>query len=221
MTIDLANGEAQEARLAALAVLSQQTRELMDAVTLSDVDETEMAAVTAELVALTERLRAVRRDAPRPHEVGPDGAFRHLGNAVTGACNPHALPLEIERTPEGGSRASVTFRPMHEGPPSTVHGGVVAMVLDHLLGDAVAASGRPGMTGTLTIRYRQRVPYGEPVVASAIVTRGEGRKTWVEGSIALPDGTPLVEATGLFITPAVWADAIAALDEGRLADPGR
>ncbi|GAA1271181.1 thioesterase [Planotetraspora silvatica] len=209
MTIELANGEAQ---LAALAVLSQQTRELMDAVVLTDVDETEIAAVTAELVALTERLRAVRRDTALPHEFAPDGTFRHLGNAVTGACNPHALPLEVERSPEGGSRADVNFRPAHEGPPAGVHGGVSAMILDHLLGDAVAASGRGGVTGTLTIRYRQRVPYGERVVATANVTRSEGRKTWADGSIALPDGTPLVEATGLFVTPEIWM---------RPAEPGQ
>jgi acyl-coenzyme A thioesterase PaaI-like protein len=201
MTIELANGEAQ---LAALAVLAQQTRELMDAVVLTDVDETEIAAVTAEMVALTERLRAVRRKTPLPHEFAPDGTFRHLGNAVVGACNPHALPLEVERPPEGGSRADLNFKPTHEGPPSAVHGGVTAMILDHLLGDAVAAAGRPGVTGTLTIRYKRLVPYGTPVVASAEATRIEGRKTWADGSIALPDGTPLVEATGLFITPETW-----------------
>ena len=201
MMIDLGQGEAQ---LAALAVLAQQARELMDAVVLTDVDEDELSAVTAELVALTERLRAVRRDAPLPHEVSPDGRLRHLGNAVTGACNPHALPLEIERTRDGGSRADLAFRPTHEGPPASVHGGVSAMILDHLLGDAVAASGRVGVTGTLSIRYRRRVPYGQVLVGSGRVTRAEGRKTWAEGSIALPDGTPLVEATGLFITPTAW-----------------
>ena len=42
--------------------------------------------------------------------------------------------------------------------------------------------------------------------ASAIrdEARTEGRKTWVEGRIATPDDTVLVEATGLFITPAQW-----------------
>ncbi|MEW9532317.1 PaaI family thioesterase [Microbispora sp. NPDC049125] len=197
MTTDL------EARLAAQAVLSQQARELVDAVVLTDVDEGEMAAVAAELVALTERLGAVRRDGPRPHELGPDGMFRHLGNAVVGACNPHALPLVVRRTADG-VKADVMFRPSHEGPPASVHGGVSAMILDHLLGEAVAASGRAGMTGTLTLRYLRPVPYGEPLAGTAAVTRTEGRKTWAEGAITLPDGTRLAEATGLFVTPALW-----------------
>ncbi|GAA0384127.1 thioesterase [Acrocarpospora corrugata] len=206
MTTDLAAAHDEEAQLSALEVLAQQARELVDAVVLTDVDVAELAAVTGELAALTERLRAVRRETPLPHEFAPDGTFRHLGNAVTGACNPHALPLRPERPPTGGTRAELTFRPTHEGPPGTVHGGVTAMILDHVLGDAVAASGRPGMTGTLTIRYRGRIPYSEPVVATGMVTRVEGRKTWADAVIADREGTPLVEATGLFITPRGWLD---------------
>ncbi|RCG32459.1 PaaI family thioesterase [Sphaerisporangium album] len=197
-------------RFAALAVLAQQVRDLVDAVVLTDVPEEELTAVTADLVALTERLKESRRAAPLPHEWTPDGRFRHLGNAVTGECNPHALPLVIERTPEGGSRAEITFRPTHEGPPAAVHGGVIAMIFDHLLGDAVAASGAAGLTGTLSVRYRRPVPYGQPMTAHAAVSRGEGRKTWVEGTLTSAGGTVLAEATALFITPAQWAEALGA-----------
>jgi uncharacterized protein (TIGR00369 family) len=207
MTVDLASAEesdGQGARLAAFSVLVQQVRDLMDAAALTDVGEDEMTAVTAELVALTDRLRAASRDTPLPAEFTPDGSFRHLGNAVAGACNPHALPLRTEVTPERGVRAELTFRPIHEGPPGAVHGGVTAMILDHLLGTAVAAAGRAGMTGTLTIRYRRPTPYGRPLEATAEVARVEGRKTWAEGRIATPGGGVLVEATGLFITPVEW-----------------
>jgi acyl-coenzyme A thioesterase PaaI-like protein len=193
-----------ETRLAALAVLAQQTRDLMDAVTLTDVPEAELSAVSAELLALTERLRARRRTVPLPFEFLPDGSARHLGNAVTGACNPHALPLVMEPDGTGGVRADLTFRPIHEGPPGSVHGGVSAMILDHLLGHAVAIAGRAGMTVSLTMHYRRRVPYGERLVGHARMSRTEGRKTWAEGAISLPDGTPLVETTGLFVTPSAW-----------------
>ncbi|WP_162795359.1 PaaI family thioesterase [Nonomuraea lactucae] len=203
MTIDVATGEP---RLDALCVLAQRTRELMDAVALTDVGEDELAAVAAELATLTERLRATARDRPQPFELAPDGTLRHLGNAVAGAANAHALPLVAEQTPEGGVRAEVTFRPTHEGPPGSVHGGITAMILDHLLGQAVAAAGLAGMTGTLSVRYRATVPYGRPLLATARHTRSEGRKTWAEGHIALPDGTVLAEATGLFITPTRWMD---------------
>lgn len=196
--------ELAESRLAALCGLSRQTRDLMDAVAQTEVGEDELLAVTAELAALTERLSTLARTTPQPFEIGPDGTLRHLGNAVTGEANPHALPLIVEVVPEGGVRADVTFRPLHEGPPASVHGGISAMILDHLLGQAVASAGFAGMTGTLTVRYRQPVPYGKPLLATAEHTRSEGRKTWADGRISLDDGTPLVEATGLFITPTAW-----------------
>lgn len=200
MTIEVTTGEP---RLDALCVLARQVRELMDAVALTDVGEEELTAAAGELSALTGRLRAAARTTPQPFEVAPDGTLRHLGNAVTGAANPHALPLAVERTP-GGVRADLAFRPLHEGPPGAVHGGISAMILDHLLGQAVAAAGLAGMTGTLTVRYRAPVPYGTPLIATAEHTRSEGRKSWAEGRIALPDGTALAEATGLFVTPAGW-----------------
>lgn len=201
MTIEVTTGEP---RLDTLCALAQGTRDLMDAVALTDVGEDELSAVTAELSALTARLRAAARSTPQPFEVAPDGTLRHLGNAVTGAANPHALPLVVERAPGGGVRAHLSFRPLHEGPPGSVHGGISAMILDHLLGQAVAAAGLAGMTGTLSVRYRAPVPYGTPLLATAEHTRSEGRKSWAEGRIALPDGTVLAEATGLFVTPAAW-----------------
>ncbi|WP_433253723.1 PaaI family thioesterase [Streptosporangium sp. CA-135522] len=206
MTTDLAPAEDADAVLAALAVLTQQARDLVDAVVLTDVPESEIAAVTAELAVLTRRLRARHRDSPQPFELGPDGLPRHAGNAVTGSANPHALPLVVQTTPERTARAELSFRPTHEGPPASVHGGISAMILDHMLGHAVAVAGVAGMTATLTLRYLRPVPYGEPLVATAEHTRSEGRKAWAEGRIALPDGTALVEALGLFVTPRTWAD---------------
>ncbi|WP_285776211.1 PaaI family thioesterase [Microtetraspora sp. NBRC 13810] len=211
MSLDLADAEdfgagtAQPSSTASAHVtLAERTRELIDAVALTDVPEAELAAVAAEVAALTERLNAIRFDGPRPFELAPDGTFRHLVNAVTGEYNPHALPLVVEPDPAGGVRADLCFRAVHEGPPSYVHGGVSAMILDHLLGQAAAMAGFRGVTGTLSIRYVRPVPLGRPVVGRAAVTRSEGRKTWVDGGIALPDGTPLVEATGLFIVPSAW-----------------
>ncbi|MFG1943408.1 PaaI family thioesterase [Nonomuraea sp. NPDC048826] len=181
---------------AALLALAAQTRELMDSVLASGADDAELAAVTEELRALTARLDATRQP---PAQVGDPRWF--LGNAVVGAANPFAPPMTIEYPPGGGVRAEHVFRPLHEGPPGFVHGGVSALVLDHLLGEAVGTSGRGGLTASLTMTYRAPVPFGVPVVATAEYTRSEGRKSWAEGRITLPDGTVAVEAAGLFITP--------------------
>ncbi|MEV4225219.1 PaaI family thioesterase [Nonomuraea sp. NPDC049725] len=200
MTIEAATDGA---RAEALTELAERTRRLMDAVATTGAPPDELAAVAAELEALTRRLGGSGGPAPHPYEIAPDGSLRALGNAVVGAANPFALPLVVERT-AAGVRAEVTFRPLHEGPPGGVHGGISAMVLDHLLGQANAAAGFAGVTVSLTMTYRAMVPYGAPVVATAEHTRSEGRKNWAGGRISAPDGTVLVEAAGLFVTPAAW-----------------
>jgi acyl-coenzyme A thioesterase PaaI-like protein len=193
---------------AALALLAQQARDLVDAVVLTGAPQDEIVEITAELAVLTDRLRALRRTSRHPLAFDPEGVPRHAGNAVTGSANPYALPLVSQVTPDGTIRAELSFRQVHEGPPTSVHGGVSAMILDQVLGQAVAVAGGAGMTGTLTLRYVRRVPYGEPLVATAEYVRSEGRKSWAEGRIALPDGTPLVEATGLFIAPRAWKEEV-------------
>ena len=47
----------------------------------------------------------------------------------------------------------VTFGRAYQGPPGQVHGGVIAGVYDQVLGLANFVVGRPGFTGTLSVRY--------------------------------------------------------------------
>lgn len=155
-----------------------------------------------EAAALTARLAADRRDAP-PFAASPDGVRmgRQLANPVTGPLNPLAPPIELEVTSDGIVRGEFTLGPVYEGPPSYVHGGVSAMVLDQVLGMAAAATGTPGMTATLELRYRRPTPLGVPLLAEAKASIVEGRKVFASGTIAAPDGRVTVEATAMFVMP--------------------
>lgn len=84
-----------------------------------------------------------------------------------------------------------------------VHGGVAALVLDQMLGEAAAAGGSPGMTGTLELRYVQNTPLGD-CSAEAWIDRVEGVKTIVKGELRRGDGECTVRAQGIFILPR-WA----------------
>ena len=133
-----------------------------------------------------------------------NGRIRGYGNAVVGLRNPHAVPLQIVQDREAG-RASAEFElnALHEGPPGQVHGGVVALILDQVFGEAAAAGGTPGMTGTLTLRYQLNTPLGR-CSAAAWVDRREGVKTIVKGEMRDADGQTTVRAEGVFILPR-WA----------------
>ncbi|TDC87944.1 PaaI family thioesterase [Actinomadura sp. 7K507] len=187
--------------VAARAGLAARVRELAEAAILTGADPAEAAAVADEVEALTARLAVGRSEAP-PYVVEHTGVMeRHSANPVTGTLNPFAPPVDLGVTPDGAVRGEFTLSPLYEGPPTYVHGGVSAMVLDQALGMAAAVSGTPGMTATLELRYRRPTPLGVPLLIEAKFSRLEGRKIWASGSIAGPDGRVTVEATAMFIQP--------------------
>ena len=177
-------------------------RDLVDATIRTEVDDDEIRAVQAEVEALTARLRSRQLDGPYGVRFSSGGRGRPWGNPVVGLRNPAAPPVVVERDPSGRAWSSFHLGAAFEGPPGLVHGGVSAMVLDQLLGEATGAGGKPGMTGTLTLRYRRGTPLGD-LRGEAWIERSEGIKTWAKGHLMDADGVT-VEAEGLFILPR-WA----------------
>ena len=90
------------------------------------------------------------------------------------------------------------FRSAYEGPPGCVHGGYIAAAFDELLGFANSLSGTPGMTGTLTIRYRRPTPLHTELRFEGRYERSEGRKIFTTGQLFSGE-TLCAEADGLFI----------------------
>ena len=117
---------------------------------------------------------------------------------VIGLGNPVAPPLSF-RAEDGKVVGTGSFGMQYEGPPGHVHGGFVAAALDELLGMAQTLSGKSGMTGTLTVRYRRPTPLYKQLRFTAWVDRIEGRKIFTSGTIH--DGETLcAEAEGVFIS---------------------
>jgi uncharacterized protein (TIGR00369 family) len=194
---------ADPALRAARGLLARRTRELVEAVVLSDVAIVELGAVAAEIGSLAERLGA-RRPGPSEPGAGPDRPRHRPRSPVTGEANPVAPPVRITTTPEGTARAEFILGPVYEGPPGAVHGGVCAAVLDSLLGAAAAAGHRPGMTAKLILSYLRPTPLGVPLVAEAWITGVDRRTTLVDGRILNERGELTVEATGEFSLPLHW-----------------
>jgi acyl-coenzyme A thioesterase PaaI-like protein len=182
--------------------LAQAVRELADASIRTEADDESIQAAREQIEAITARLRVRQLDGAYGIRFNSDGTGRPWGNAVVGLRNPVAPPLEIKRDPAGKAWADFHLGAAYEGPPGLVHGGVAALVLDQLLGEAAGAGGKPGMTGTLTLRYRRGTPLGD-LHAEASIDRVDGIKTFAIGSISDTDGVT-VEAEGVFILPK-WA----------------
>ncbi|WP_246113821.1 PaaI family thioesterase [Streptomyces montanus] len=121
---------------------------------------------------------------------------------VVGAGSPLAPPVHITPT-DDGLIGHCTLGFAHEGPPGYGHGGLSAMLLDELMGQACTAAGTPGLTVSLQMRYHQPIPLETPLRILGRVTGTENRKIFVTGAIttqAAPS-TNLVTADGVFIAP--------------------
>lgn len=186
-----------------LGGLTDSVRALNEATLLTTVDHAEVQAVAAEIDRLTARLRASHIDGPFGVAITEGGEVRGHGNAVVGMRNAHAVPLHIQRSGTGRAWAEFELNGLFEGPPTLVHGGITALILDQLFGEAAADGGHPGMTGTLTLTYRRGTPLGK-CSAEAWVDKVEGVKTHVRGEMRDSEGNATVEGHGIFILPR-WA----------------
>ncbi|MGW0043732.1 PaaI family thioesterase [Rhodococcus sp. NPDC003348] len=182
--------------------LTDSVRALIAATVQTEVDDPDVRRARELVEEATALLR--RKAIPGPYGVrwGASGWKRGWGNAADGLRNPVAPPLELHYDADGRVWADFRLGPQYEGPAGLTHGGVSALILDQLLGDTAVAAGRPGMTGTLTLRYRRPTPLGD-LHAEARFDRIEGVKAFVRGHIADAEGVT-VEAEGIFILPR-WA----------------
>jgi acyl-coenzyme A thioesterase PaaI-like protein len=198
---------ADSIRPSALTLVNT-VRDLVEAVVMTDVAEPELAAAAADVAAITDRLRAHRRPDPLFLVRHPDGRVESLVQAGSGRLNPQAPPVEwvVRPTepPTGADpvpaevSARCTFTAAHGGSPGRVYGGVLALVLDEVLGVAVRAAGVSGMTVSLTTTLKGATPVGQPVTITGRYTGHEGRKSFAAGEVVV-DGRVTAEATAIYV----------------------
>src|SRR5882757_9105008 len=188
--------------------LASELRRMIERLVLAD-------APAAQLVVAADRIRAFAdwlAELPVRHwyEGFAEAANAGSPNAVfdqsplIGLSNPLAPPILIEVVPEGEGgtpqvHGSVTFGAAYEGPPGCVHGGMLAAAFDEVLGVAQSLTGRPGMTGTLTVRYRKPTPLHAALTFVGKVDRVAGRKIFVAGTCKSGDKLT-AEAEAVFIS---------------------
>jgi len=133
-----------------------------------------------------------------------DGESMAWGNPVIGLRNPIAPPVIMNQDPSGKVWSEFELGAAYEGPPGHVHGGVCALILDHVLGEIASDphNGRPALTGTINFRYLRATPLGR-LRAEAWIDRTDGVKIYSVGHLADAEGIT-VEAEGVFIIPK-WA----------------
>jgi acyl-coenzyme A thioesterase PaaI-like protein len=199
----------QVAHPAATQALVDATRDLLSAQRVADapVDALEHATeLVRDAIALLaphavdgvpgqNALRAAYPDREQFATGDPARFFPY--SPVVGPLNAIAPPVMFTFDGER-MRGHGSLPAPYSGPPGTVHGGVVAMVLDELLGAVNACLGLGAYTGTLTVRYERPTPIGQELAFDARVDRTEGRKVFTVGTISADD-VVTARAEGVFI----------------------
>jgi acyl-coenzyme A thioesterase PaaI-like protein len=112
-----------------------------------------------------------------------------------GRANPHGLAMEVSRQGEDVV-GTVTLAPGFAGAPGRAHGGVVAMLIDDLMGFALRT---PAYTVALTLSYSAPVPIGMPIAVRCRAVGREGRRIELEATVTA-GGTVAARATATFVT---------------------
>jgi acyl-coenzyme A thioesterase PaaI-like protein len=176
--------------------LGAALRRLLDVVVQTGSGPADLARATAVIDELTARLAGpvIRRD----FAIEPGSSYRSHMSLVGGLSHPIAPELNFVAEENGGT-GEVVVGKLFEGGPGLVHGGVVALLIDHAMGCVAARPERPAMTVQLTLRYRRPTPIEVPLTVSVRLDRTEGRQLHLSAAISAR-GEVTVEAEGIFLT---------------------
>ncbi len=119
-------------------------------------------------------------------------------NFVHGMRNPSGLHLQYHLT---GDRVVTTWvaGEEHAGFPGFVHGGLIAAVLDDVMGRCSVLHHRWVVTGRMETRFRQVAPLGAALRVEGWTTRFTRRVMRAESLMSLEDGTVVAEASGTYL----------------------
>ena len=119
-------------------------------------------------------------------------------NFVHGLRNQAGLHLQYHLA---GERVVTSWVPgeEHAGFPGFVHGGLIAAVLDDVMGRCSVLHRRWMVTGRYETRFREVAPLGTALRVEGWITRMTRRAMQAASSMTLEDGTIVAEATGTYL----------------------
>ena len=115
---------------------------------------------------------------------------------VCGRNNPHGLYMTFYDNGEDEVHCQYTVAEAYNGYPGVVHGGIVATMLDEVIGRVAMIGDHHHfmMTVRLQVKYRHPVPTDTPLHIVGRIVRLRGRIGKAVGEIRTGDGTVLAEA---------------------------
>lgn len=118
-----------------------------------------------------------------------------------GRNNPVGLHLEwFNNYDENQVETTFTLDDNYCSYPGTMHGGIIATILDETSGRAILLDNdfnRLMVTLKMEMVYKKNTPTNTPLKAVGRVLKDSGSRAQVEGEIILPDGTVSAKCTSI------------------------
>jgi acyl-coenzyme A thioesterase PaaI-like protein len=120
---------------------------------------------------------------------------------VCGVENECGIGLRFDSIGHGEVEAEYRVPDRFQGYPGLAHGGIVACMLDEVLGRTVMVDDPTCFmyTAKMELRYRKPVPLGETLKLFGKLERQRGRVATAHAELRLPDGSIAVEAEGVLV----------------------
>ena len=117
-----------------------------------------------------------------------------------GGKNPRGLKLHFT-VDEARQRIHTEWTPVkeHQGYAEIVHGGMIGLVLDELMGNLLWKLGRPSVTAEMSVRFLKPAHVGKPLRGEAWISSHKGRVSMVEATARDSAGNVVAEAKGRFV----------------------
>jgi uncharacterized protein (TIGR00369 family) len=117
-----------------------------------------------------------------------------------GEANDFGMKLTFEVDTETGRAAGrFVLGPRYGGGAGFVHGGVIAVLLDEVMGKVSKLSEERAVTAELNIEYRRPVPTDAEIVVSGWQESEKGRNRFRVGEIHDTQGNLLARGRGRFV----------------------
>ncbi len=117
-----------------------------------------------------------------------------------GSKNARGLRLQFELdTARRRIRTEWTPLKEHQGYADIVHGGMIGLVLDELMGNLLWKQGWPSVTADMSVRFLKPAHVGKPLKAEAWIKSQKGRVCFVEAVARNGAGVVVAEASARFV----------------------
>ena len=115
---------------------------------------------------------------------------------VCGEENPDGLKLNVIYDGDDQVKAEFVAEDRYRGWSDYLHGGVLTLIFDEMLGWLSRYMGHDAMTARLEVRYRKPVPLGTRLTFSGVLEREIKGLLDIKLNAKLDDGSVAAEATG-------------------------